>query len=51
MKVISLDDKIENMIMSSVKKMDTGSYLALSLLQSRASCHRPRRRSTRLRIW
>ncbi len=29
MKVISLDDKIENMIMSSVKKMDTGSYLAL----------------------
>ena len=29
MKVISLDDRIENMIMSSVKKMDTGSYLAL----------------------
>ncbi|WP_125141513.1 flagellar biosynthesis protein FlhA [Clostridium transplantifaecale] len=29
MKVISLDEKIENMIMSSVKKMDTGSYLAL----------------------
>ena len=27
--VISLDDRIENMIMSSVKKMDTGSYLAL----------------------
>ena len=30
MKVISLDDRIENMIMSSVKKMDTGSYLALA---------------------
>ena len=29
MKVLSLDDKIENMIMSSVKKVDTGSYLAL----------------------
>lgn len=29
MKVLSLDEKIENMIMSSVKKMDTGSYLAL----------------------
>ena len=29
MKVISLDEKIENLIMSSVKKMDTGSYLAL----------------------
>jgi len=29
MKVISLDEKIETMIMSSVKKVDTGSYLAL----------------------
>lgn len=29
MKVLSLDEKIENMIMSSVKKVDTGSYLAL----------------------
>lgn len=29
MKVLSLDEKIENLIMSSVKKMDTGSYLAL----------------------
>ena len=29
MKVLSLDDKIENMIMASVKKMETGSYLAL----------------------
>lgn len=29
MKVISLDEKIENMLMSSVKKTDTGSYLAL----------------------
>lgn len=29
MKVISLDDKIENTIMGAVKKMDTGSYLAL----------------------
>ena len=29
MKVLSLDDKSENMIMSSVKKVDTGSYLAL----------------------
>lgn len=29
MKVLSLDDQIESMIMSSVKKVDTGSYLAL----------------------
>jgi len=29
MKVLSLDDSIESMIMNSVKKMDTGSYLAL----------------------
>lgn len=29
MKVISLDEKIENMLMASVKKMETGSYLAL----------------------
>ena len=36
MKVISLDDRIENMIMSSVKKMDTGSYLALEPRPSRA---------------
>ncbi|WP_312643810.1 flagellar biosynthesis protein FlhA [Hydrogenoanaerobacterium sp.] len=29
MKVVSLDAQIENMIMGSVKKMDSGSYLAL----------------------
>lgn len=29
MKVLSLDDKIETMIMSAVKKVETGSYLAL----------------------
>ncbi len=29
MKVLSLDDQIESMIMSSVKKVETGSYLAL----------------------
>ena len=29
MKVISLYEKIENMLMASVKKMETGSYLAL----------------------
>ena len=29
LKVISMDAQIENMIMSSVKKMDSGSYLAL----------------------
>lgn len=29
MKVVTLDEKIENMIMTSVKKVDTGSYLAL----------------------
>lgn len=29
MKVVTLDEKIENMIMSSVKKVETGSYLAL----------------------
>lgn len=32
MKVISLDEKIENLIMSSVKKIDTGSYLTLDPL-------------------
>lgn len=29
LKVITLDQNIENMIMNSVKKVDTGSYLAL----------------------
>lgn len=29
MKVLSLDEKIENLIMTSVKKVETGSYLAL----------------------
>ena len=29
LKVISLDAKVENLIMSAVKKMDSGSYLAL----------------------
>ena len=29
MKVVSLDEKIENLIMASVKKVDTGSYLTL----------------------
>lgn len=36
MKVITLDSKIENMIMESVKKVDNGSYLALepNIIQS-----------------
>ncbi len=36
MKVISLDEKIENLIMTSVKKTETGSYLALepAIIQS-----------------
>lgn len=29
MKVLSLDERIENTIMSAVKKVDSGSYLAL----------------------